>query len=154
MKHTRAPMTVCIPPSQPQGAHLVSKGKQKTWSSVSLLLQPIARSKDSQKYRNYKLGEFSLSTQKDIKYKGPDFSTAAINFIGFILKILLTFGEDKQPRIKCVHMYLWQAKQKRNYIAQKKYFKPHFKASNESTFNPPQGHWGDAFLGCFFFVCF
>lgn len=94
------------PPSQPQGAHLVSKVKQKTWSLVSLLLQPIARSKDSQKYRNYKLSEFSLSTQKDIKYKGPDFSTAAIYFIGFILKILLTFGEDKKPRIKCVHMYL------------------------------------------------
>lgn len=98
-------------------------------------MQPIARSKESQKYRNYKLGEFSLSTQKDIKYKGPDFSTAAIYFIGFILKILLTFGEDKKPRTKRVHMYLWPSKQKRNYIAQKKYFKLHFKASTESTFN-------------------
>jgi hypothetical protein len=69
-------------------------------------LQPIARSKDSQKYRNNKLGEFSLSTQKDIKDKGPAFSTTAMYFIGFILKILLTFGEDKKPCIKCVHMYL------------------------------------------------
>lgn len=67
------------------------KIKQNTKYFVSLLLQPIARSKDSRKYRNYKLGEFPLSTQKDIKDKGPEFFTTAIYFIVFILKILLTF---------------------------------------------------------------
>lgn len=70
---------------------IVSEIKQKTPCFVSLLLQLIARSKDSQKYRNYKPDEFPLSTQKDIKDKGPEFSTTAIYFIVFILKILLTF---------------------------------------------------------------
>lgn len=65
--HTWTQRTVCFAPNQPQGAHLVSNIKQKTWSFVSLLLQPIARSNGSQKYRNYKLGEFSLSTQTDNK---------------------------------------------------------------------------------------
>lgn len=106
MRHARPQVTVCITPSQPQGAHLVSKIKPKTGRFVSLLLQPIARSKDSQKYRNYKLGRFSLFIQKGIKDKGPEFSTTAIYFIGFFLKILLTFGEAKKPCIKCVHMYL------------------------------------------------
>lgn len=70
---------------------ILSTIKQKTRGFVFLLLQPIARSKDSQKYRNYKLGEFPLSTQKDVKDKGPEFSTTAMYFIVFILKILLTF---------------------------------------------------------------
>lgn len=80
-------------PTQPTPGRpfIVSKIKQKTQCFVSLLLQPIARSKDSRKYRNYKLGEFPLSTQKDIKDKGPEFFTTAIYFIVFILKILLTF---------------------------------------------------------------
>lgn len=60
---------------------IVSKRKQKTLCFLSLLLQPTARSKDSQKYRNYKLDEFPLPTQKDIKDERPDFSTTAIYFI-------------------------------------------------------------------------